>query len=71
MQSKRRQRLRPGNAAVIVILFNNRRDQASDAHAVATHYGRGITTILIQDEGPHRFAVCAVELENMPNFDAA
>src|SRR6185312_7449633 len=65
-----RDRLRPDDAALIVILFNRRRHDARHTDAIAAHVrGDGLAG-LVQHRRLHGFGVDLAELEDMADLDA-
>ena len=61
----------PEDALVVVVLLDDSRHQAGDAHAVAAHDGGEGLAVPVQHPGLHGFAVGAAQLEDVAGFDAA
>lgn len=56
-----RNRKRPDDALVIVILLDRRGGRPTDANAVATHDGKTLLTLIVEDGGVHFSAVFGAE----------
>src|SRR5262245_36927552 len=66
-----RDRLRPDDAALVVVLLDRGRHHARHADAVATHEHGDLATLLVHHFGVHRVAVFPAELEHVTDLDAA
>jgi hypothetical protein len=66
-----RDRVRPDDAARIMILFNGRGNDACHTDAVAAHVHRGLPAGFVQHRGAHGLAVFLAEREDVPHLDAA
>src|SRR6185503_6052115 len=60
----------PDNAFHVVVLFDRRCRSASDTDAVASHDGRALFAVKIQEGGLHGVAVFGAKHKHMPDFDA-
>src|SRR5580658_2384963 len=65
-----RDRIRPDDAALIVILLDSRGHDARHTYAVAAHVERGLAAGLIEHQRLHGLAVLPAELEDMADLDA-
>ena len=68
---ERRDRLRPDDAALVVVLFDGGRHDARHADAVTTHGHHHRLALFVEHGGIHRGAVLAAELEDVADLDAA
>src|SRR5438874_6431178 len=68
---KGRDRRRPDDAALIVVLFDGRGHDARHTDTVAAHVERGLAARLIEHQRLHGLAVLAAQLEDVADLDAA
>src|SRR5690606_36159176 len=68
---KRRERLRPDDAALIVILLDGCADDAGNADTVAAHCHSPVVAVLVLHGGAEGLAVHSPELEYVSHLDAA
>src|ERR1039457_6850608 len=66
----RRERHRPDDSDVVVMLLDRRRDRAAEAKPVASHRERDHFLILVRDLAFHRLGIFRPELEDVPHLDA-
>src|SRR5690606_7647800 len=65
------QRVRPENAALVVVLLDGGGNYAGDAYAVAAHRQHDRFAVFAHDAAVHGLAVLGSELEDMPYLDTA
>ena len=68
---ERRDRVRPDDAARVVVLLDGRAEDARHADAVAAHLHQLRLAGLVEEGGVHRLAVLGAEVEHMADLDAA
>src|SRR5262249_38904925 len=71
VRAVRRERRRPDDAGIVVVLLDGRGDGPRDADAVAPHLDRPFLAVGAEEGGPHRLRVLRAEEEHLPNLDAA
>ena len=60
---------RPDDALLIVVLLDRRSGRPADANTVATHDGKALLALIIEDGGVHFMAVLSAEQEDLSDFD--
>src|SRR5215472_5146035 len=71
MHVERRDRPRPDNTIRVMALFDDGRNRARDADAVATHHHGLARTAFVEIVAAHRRRVLRAQLEDLPDLDAA
>src|SRR5205823_14757978 len=66
-----RERRRPDDARVVVVLLDRGGDGAGDADPVAAHLDRPLRAPGVEEGGAHGLAVLRAEQEDLPHLDAA
>ena len=66
-----RERGRPREPVLVVVLLDDRGDDARHADAVAAHHHRVLLAVLVGVVRVERLAVLGAELEHVPDLDAA
>ena len=61
----------PGDAPVVVVLFDGSGHDAAYPDAVAAHDRDLLAAVLVGDPGVHGFAVLGTQLKDVPDLDAA
>jgi hypothetical protein len=65
----RRERLRPRDTVVVVVLFHRRGDDAPGPDPVAAHDERLLAAVLVEEPRLQRSGETRLELEDVPDFD--
>src|SRR5205814_9027050 len=65
----RRDRGRPENSVLVVVLLDDGGDRARRPDPVTPHHERLLTSVLVEETGPEALRVECSELEDVPDLD--
>src|SRR5690554_2867041 len=68
---ERRDDIGPDDTIIIMVLFDGRGHNATDADAVTPHGHQHRFAVFVEHSSIHGFAVCGAQLENMANLNTA